>query len=115
MKTQGDDIIQLCNVGDKLYRISSKYGHRDELYIELITITLAKFTGDPVFGHWYYHDNKHRSYFNRNIRKSCYKTKEEAEKELLKREAIMRKREALKEYERKLNKELNINDHYIVK
>lgn len=115
MREKGNDTTQLCSVGDELYRISSKYGHRDELYIEHIIITLAKFTGDPIFGHWYYRDNKNRTYFNRNIKKSCYKTKDEAEEELLKRKNIMKKHDLLKEYEKKLNKELNIDDHYIIK
>ena len=108
-----DDKTQLCNVGDMLYRVS-KLSKENTLYVEPITITKAEFV-EGVFGHWYYRDNKSRSYFNRNIRDNCYKTKEDAEKEIVRRNNIVLKRKMLKSYERKLNEELNIGDHYIIK
>ena len=52
---------------------------------------------------------------DKNIFKSCFKTKEEAEKEIQRRQNIVKKRQLLKEYERNLNKELGLEDHYIVK
>ena len=108
-----DDKTQLLKKGDIAYRVT-KFSKSKELYIERIEITFAEFTGG-TFGHWYYHDNKGRSYFNRNVGKSCFKTKEEAEKEMQRRKNITKKRELLKEYERKLNEELNIGDHYLIK
>ena len=111
---KNDEKTQLCKKGDKLYRVT-KINKSDDLYVEPIVITLAEFTGSTSSGHWYYRDNKSRFYFNRNIGKSCFKTQEEAEREIQKRKDIIKKRELLKEYERKLNKELNIEDHYIIK
>ena len=46
---------------------------------------------------------------------NLFKTKEEAEKEIQRRQNIVKKRQLLKEYERNLNKELGLEDHYIVK
>lgn len=108
-----EDKIQMCKVGDRFYRVS-KINKTNELYIEPIVIIFAEFV-EGTFGHWYYRDNKNRSYFNRNINKSCYKTEEEAQQEITRRNNILLKRKMLKSYERKLNEELNIGDHYIIK
>ena len=115
MKSE-DDVTQLCKVGDTLYRVS-KLSKDGRFYVEPITITKAEFIAgfSDYNGHWCYRDNKNRSYFNRNIRSSCYKTKEDAEKEIVRRNNIVLKRKMLKSYERKLNEELNIGDHYIIK
>ena len=107
------DNIQLCEVGDKFYRVCKIY-KKQEWYLDEITIVEAKHVSSR-FGHWYYHDDKGRCYFNRNIRSSCYKTQEEGEKEIQRRKNLIKKRELLKEYERKLNEELNIGNHYIIK
>lgn len=109
-----DEKTQLLKKGDHAYRVT-KIFKSDEFYIERIEITLAEFTGSTSFGHWYYRDNKGRSYFNRYVGKSCFRTKEEAEQEMQKRKNIVKKRKLLKEYERKLNEELGIEDHYIIK
>ena len=111
-----DDTTQLCTVGDIFYRVS-KMVKENILYVEPITITKAEFVEgfSDYKGHWYYRDNKSRSYFNRNIRESCFKTLEDAEKEIVRRNNILLKRKMLKSYERKLNEELNIGDHYIIK
>lgn len=113
MKSENDK-IQLCKVGDTLYRVS-KVAKEDKLYVEPITITVAEYVTGRTFGHWYYRDNKKRSYFNRNIESTCFKTKEDAEKEILKRRNISLKRRLLKNYEKKLNETFNIEGHYIVK
>lgn len=110
---QIDDKKQLCKIGDKLYRITKIY-KTENYHVEPITIVSADFTGGP-FGHWYYHDDAGRSYFNRNIFKNCFETAEEAEKEIIRRGNIVKKRGILKEYERKLNEELNIGNHFIIK
>lgn len=109
-----DDSIQLCAVGDTLYRVS-KSVKENKLYVEPITITKAEFVKAGISGHWYYHDNKRRSYFNRNIISSCYNTEKDAQLEIVRRVHIIHKRELLKQYERKLNRDLNIGDHYIIK
>lgn len=108
------DNIQLCEVGDKFYRVCKIY-KKQEWYLEEITIVEVKQSNAGRFSHWYYHDNKGRSYFNRNIRSSCYKTQEEGEKEILKRRNISLKRRLLKNYEKKLNETFNIEGHYIIK
>lgn len=115
MKSE-DDIAQLCEVGDTLYRVS-KLSKDGRFYVEPITITKAEFIAgfSDYSGHWYYRDNKNRSYFNRNIRSSCYKTEEDAEKEIVKRHHISLKRRLLKNYEKKLNETFDIGDHYIIK
>ena len=108
-----DDNVQLCEVGDKFYRVCKIY-KKQEWYLDKITIVEVKQTTGR-FSHWYYHDDKGRSYFNRNIRSSCYKTQEEGEKEIQRRKNIIKKRELLKNYEQILNKELDIGEHYIIK
>ena len=99
----GDD-IQMCDIGDKFYRVG-KYG------IEVITIT------DVIdySTHYVYKDEKHHSYFNHSLLKSCFKTYEEAQEEILRRDNIIKKRKLLKEYEKELNDLLDIEGHYIVK
>ena len=113
MKSENDK-IQLCKVGDTLYRVS-KVAKEDKLYVEPITITVAEYVTGRTFGHWYYRDNKKRSYFNRNIESTCFKTKEEAEQEIQRKQNITKKRKLLKEYERELNEELNLKNNYIIK
>lgn len=98
------DTVKLYDVGDQLYRVG-KYG------VDLITIVEVK-----CYQHYVYKDDKGHSYFNHNIVKTCFRTMEEAKEEIRNRTLIAQKRKMLKEYERKLNKELNISkEHYIVK
>lgn len=108
------DNVQLCEVGDKFYRVCKVY-KKQEWYLEEITIVEVKQSNAGRFSHWYYHDDKGRSYFNRNIRSICFKTKEDGEKAIQYRKNLIKKRELLKEYERKLNEELNIGDRYLIK
>lgn len=90
-------------VGDVLYRVG-KYG--------IDKITIIKIDHYP---HSVYRDDHGHSYFDRTIHKSCFKTLEEAEKEVQKRKNIVKKRNKLKEYEIKLNQELGIENHFIIK
>ena len=55
------------------------------------------------------------SYFNTAFGKTLFKTFEEAQIETHKRTAIKKKRELLKKYERKLNEELKLENHFIIK
>lgn len=113
-KVKENERIQLCKVGDRLYRVS-KAKQSDELYVEPITITVSEFILiKGTLGHWYYRDDKKHSYFNRNIGKNCFKT-EEAKKEILRRHHMSLKRRLLKNYEKKLNEVFEIGDHYIIK
>lgn len=99
-----DNCQDLCNVGDIVYRLT-KTG------IESITITEINHYPHSV----YRGANKYQSYFNRSFGKSIFKTKEEAEEALWKRERIVEKRKRLKEYEELLNEKLNLEGHFIVK
>lgn len=95
--------IDLCEVGDILYKVGKKG-------IKVITITDIRH-----YPHTVYEDDAGYSYFNRSIIKSCFNTKEEAEKEVQRLYNIQEKRKRLKEYEEKLNQELGIVNHYIIK
>lgn len=99
-----DEQIDLCEVGDVVYRLA-KTG------IESITIVRIEHYPHAV----YYGENKHQSYFNRSFGKSIFKTKEEAEAEIIKREKVATKKLLLQNYERTLNEELNLESHFIVK
>lgn len=99
-----DNCEQLCNVGDKLYRL--RKNGITEVIVEKIDHyphCVYRVSGDG------------ESFFNRAFGRTLFKTFEEANLMIQKRNNIGRKRELLKEYERKLNEELNIKDHYIIK
>lgn len=98
------DYEELCKVNDVLFKIK-----KDGTICPIKIIEMAHYP------HTVYRDNFGNSYFNRGLFKNCFKTKEEAKKEIQRRELITQKRQLLKEYERELNKKLNLKDHYIVK
>ena len=98
-----EEEIELFKIGDILYRV----GKED---ISQITIMDIKH-----YPHCVYKDDYGRSYYNHTIRKSCFKTLEEAKQEVQRRENIAKKRKYLKEYELQLNEQLNIQNHFIVK
>lgn len=99
-----DDYAKLCDVGDTFYRVCNDR-------IRLITIAKVE---KMTLGHYVYEDNDGHSYFNRALTKSCFKTEEEAKNEIQRRKKIKEKRNLLKEYERKLNKELGLKDHFVI-
>ena len=103
MRCYKDDCVKLYNVGDVLYRVG-KYG------IEQITITKV-----DAYPHYVYRDDKGHSYFNHNITKSCFKTREDAQQELERKERITKKKQMLKEYEQQLNRKFGLVDHFIIK
>lgn len=98
-----EECVKLFNEGDILYRVSEKGINK---------ITIIRVESLP---HYVYKDNLKHTYFNRNIKNTCFKTYEEAEKELQRRQNIKEKRKLLKEYETQLNEKFNIINHYIVK
>ena len=103
------DTRKLLEVNDVLYKINRKKGTGP---IKVI-ITEVKHFG---LGHYAYrYDSGNDSFFNRSIGKTFFMTKEEAEAEVLKIQKINKKRTMLKEYESKLNKELDLEDHIIIK
>lgn len=99
------DKLKQCEEGDTYYIIKCN---------SIIETKIVKITHE-VLGHYVYEDALGRHYFGHHFDKSLFKTYEEAKNELYKREKIKNKRQLLKEYERKLNNELNLKDHYIVK
>lgn len=95
----------LCSIGDTFYKIKQ---NTNEIYkIRIVQI--------DHYPHSVYRDDRGYSYFNRTLQKTCFKTEEDAYKEILKRQNIKEKRELLKEYERELNMRFNLEDHYIIK
>ena len=103
MLNKPEDQIQLLHEGETMYRIS-KNG------IETITIVKAL-----QYPHFVYKDNEGRSYFNRAVGTSIFKTESEAEEEIRRRQRIAEKRQLLRKYERELNVKFNITNHVIVK
>lgn len=102
MRYKDDRYIKLCEVGDTIYKISKNQ------------IVEIKITNIDCFDEYIYYNGKN-SFFNREIGKFYFKTKEEAEKELKRKEKISEKRRLLKEYEKILNKKLNLENHIIFK
>lgn len=94
---------ELFHVGDVLFRVG-----RDGIS----EVTIMEINHYP---HTVYRDDHGHSYFNHSIRKRCFMTKEEAEREIQKRNNIATKRKMLKEYEVQLNYELGIENHFIIK
>ena len=104
------DTRKLCEVNDVLYKINRNgiSGPTE------VIVTSAK---QISLGHYAYkhNENERYSFFHRNIGHSLFKTKEEAEKELDKIRKCALKRKLMKEYEAKLNKEIGIENHFIIK
>lgn len=113
MENSVDDKTQLFEKDDIVYKVT-KIFKSDKYFVETVKITLSEFTGG-TFGHWYYRDNRGHSIFNRNVGKTYFKTKEKAEQEIQRKINVTKKRELLKEYERKLNEKLDLKDNYIIK
>ena len=97
--------IKQCEKNDVYYRIKKE---------EIIPITIVEITHHS-FGHYTYNDNLGDYHTGRDFGRSLFKTTEECKEELRRRHNIKEKRKLMKEYERKLNEELNLGDHYIVK
>ena len=99
-----DDCNRVLNKGDQLFRVG-----RDG--IEVVTIMKI----NNYISHCVYKDDRGHSFYNHSVGKNYFLTREEAEEEVQKRENVVKKRRMLKEYEMKLNEELGIKNHFIVK
>ena len=94
----------MCKEGDSFYKISTKtYKEPQQIIIKEVKY--------HKLGHYSYTDNFNKSHFNRHFGKTLFKTKEEAMKKLEELNKIVQKRNLLKEYELKLNKELGIENN----
>lgn len=91
-------------VGEVLYKV-----HRSNI----TPITIKKINAYP--NHFVYVADNNVHYLSRTLIRSCFKTEEEAQKELLKNTLIKEKRELLKEYEKELNTKYGLEGHQIVK
>lgn len=100
-----EDNVKLCDVGDKLYRVG-------RYEIKEIIITRVE---RQSLGHYVYKDDHGNVYFSHTLRRSCFKTKEDAEKVFQTKMLISKKREMLREYEQKLNQDLGITGHWYIK
>lgn len=110
MSSKVNECEKLLNEGDILYTTSRG---------EVLEVSIIKVEKDSTFGHYIYYHNKKfiksNYIYNRNIGVTYFKTEEEAERKLHRLDRIAEKRKILKEYEQKLNNELDITDHYFIK
>ncbi len=99
------DKIKQCEEGDVYYKIKKN---------EVVQIQIVKIVYHDL-GHYSYRDTYDERYFGHSFGVSLFKTKEEAEEELYRRERVKEKRQRLKEYEELLNEKLRLEGHFIVK
>lgn len=97
--------IKQCQIGDKFYRIIKD---------RIVPIQIMRVTHHEL-GHYTYEDDLNCTHTGRAFDSSLFRTKEECEEELRRRQNVKEKRRLMKEYERELNEKLNIKDHYIIK
>lgn len=109
MRGISTDYRKLFEVNDILYKIN-----RNKMEGPFKTIITKVEQGG--LGHYIYHCDAHPdSFFNSAVGRTYFISKEEAQAELLKIKKANKKRNLLKEYERKLNKELDLENHIIIK
>lgn len=101
---------QELNVGDTLYKINKKDLDKEPFKV-IVTSAERMEMGHIV----YHHNNSRESFYSKAVGRSLFKTKEEAIKELERLKKCKYKREMLKIYEAKLNKELELENHIIIK
>lgn len=99
------DAVKICEVGDVLYKVKQTG--------EIVKITIAEVIDYGT--HYIYKDENKGTHLNRTIRKTCFRTMEEAEKEVWRLQDIKEKKALLKEYERELNAKYNLGNHFFVK
>lgn len=97
--------IRFFEIGDKVYRV----GKKQIFSSKIINLNCS------VDGYYIYYIEDGDSFFNRNVGITYFKTKEEAEQKLQENQKISEKRRLLKEYEKELNKKLNLENHIIFK
>lgn len=103
------DTRKLLEINDVLYKINRQKA-------EGPTRVVVTYVKQMEAGHYVYgHSGSENHFFNRVLGFTLFKTKEEAEKELDKIRKCALKRKLMKEYEAKLNKEMGIENHFIIK
>lgn len=103
------DTRKLFEINDVLYKINRQK-------IEGPTKVIVTDVQQMDLGHYvYHHSGSKDAFFNRILGFTLFRTQEEAQQELNKIRKCATKRELMKEYELKLNKELGIENHFIIK
>lgn len=97
--------IRFFEIGDKVYRV----GKKQIFSSKIINLNSS------IDGYYIYYIEDGDKFFNRNVGITYFKTKEEAEQKLQENQKISEKRRLLKEYEKELNKKLNLENHIIFK
>ena len=99
------DHIRQCQTGDKFYRII-----KDKIIpVQIIRVTHHK------LGHYTYEDDLKGIHIGSAFGGSLFRTQEECEEELRRRQNVREKRKLMKEYERELNEKFGLKDHFIIK
>lgn len=99
------DHIKQCQTGDKFYRIIKD---------RIVPVQIIRVTHHEL-GHYTYEDDLKGIHTGSSFGGSLFKTKEECEEELRRRQNVREKRRLMKEYERELNEKLGLEDHFIIK
>ena len=97
--------IKQCQVGDKFYRIMKN---------RIVPIQIMRVTHHEL-GHYTYEDDLNYTHRGSAFGSSLFRTKEECEEELRRRQNIREKRKLMKEYETELNRKFGLEDHFIIK
>lgn len=106
---RNNDFEKMLELGDVIYKINKNN-------TEKIVETKVTRVDRAEMGHYVYNcDATPDFFFNKAIGKTYFKTKEEAEFALKRKEKISKKRALLKEYETEVNKELGLTDHWVIK
>lgn len=105
MGSRESDYIKQCQVGDKFYRIIKN---------EIVPIQIIRVTHYEL-GHYIYDDNLNYTHKGRSFGSSLFRTQEECEEELRRRQITKEKRKLMKEYETELNEKFGLKDHFIIK
>lgn len=105
MYNKPEDTIRMCNVGEVFYKLLKDRVAK----IQIVEVT------HHALGHYVYRDDLGGSFFGRSFDQRVFRTEEEAELALKKKDLVKQKKALLQEYERQLNDEMGITDHFIIK
>lgn len=96
---------KICEVGDSFYRVIKG---------EIVKVKIKEITKMDG-GHYIYRDTTSKTFFNRNFGDFIFKTEEEAQNYMDRKENLIKKKELLQKYEEQLNVQFNLKNHRFVK
>jgi hypothetical protein len=96
---------KICEVGDSFYRVI-----KGEI-VKVKIKEIKQINGE----HYIYRDTTSKKFFNRNFGDFIFKTKEEAQNYMDRKENLIKKKELLQKYEEQLNVQFNLKNHRFVK